>query len=292
ERYSRRLKLVASKRDAMNASPQTVMRTLGKLALVLSICLSAGCGTLRNGRGWGQDAVWPVQWERIPKAAVRAALDPVTWIPAVGALVFTIDDFDEKTAHWASTQQPVFRSTSTARHMSDHLREALTYETLATALLTPSGDDVVDWSLAKAKGLGVEYYGGLKLTGFTTGLLKHGVGRERPDGSDTESFPSGHASIAFAGARLSNRNLDSIELKPWLRNSLKASNLAMATATGWARVEAGRHFPADVLAGAALGNFLTTFIHDAFLNLPEDSDVAFRIEPSTRGVLAAASWSF
>jgi hypothetical protein len=263
-----------------------------RLALIFIVALSAGCGTLKNGRGWGQDAVWPVQWERIPKAALRALTDPVTWVPAVGAAVFSIDDFDEQTAHWASTQQPIFRSTQTARDMSDNLREALTLETLATAMLTPSGDEPLEWSFAKAKGLAVEYYGGLKLTGAATGALKHAVGRERPDGSDFESLPSGHTSIAFAGARLSNRNLDSIEMKPWVRNSLKTGNLAMAAAVGWARVEAGRHFPTDVLIGAALGNFVTTFVHDAFLNLPEDGSVDFYIEPSPSGVTAAFSWSF
>ena len=37
-----------------------------------------------------------------------------------------------------------------------------------------------------------------------------------------------------------------------------------------ARVGGRKHFPSDVLFGAALGHFLTAFIHDAFLNLAED----------------------
>jgi membrane-associated phospholipid phosphatase len=45
----------------------------------------------------------------------------------------------------------------------------------------------------------------------------------------------------------------------------------------WARVEARKHYPSDVLAGAALGHFLTAFIHDAFLNLPEDGSVDFSV---------------
>jgi len=66
----------------------------------------------------------------------------------------------------------------------------------------------------------------------------------------------------------------------------------MASGTAWARVEAGVHYPSDVLAGAALGNFLTAFIHDAFLNLPEESSVGFFIQPSLRGVTAAVSVGF
>jgi membrane-associated phospholipid phosphatase len=266
-------------------------RALVRFAVLLILGLSAGCGTLKNGRGWGQDAVWPVQWERIPKAAVRALADPVTWIPALGAAVFTIGDWDEETSKWASREQPIFGSTKTAKDMSDNLHMALRYETFATALLTPSGDEPVDWTLSKLKGLAVEY-GALELNAVATRHIKEAVGRTRPDTSDNASFPSGHTSKAFAGAGLSNRNLDWIDMKPWVRNSLKAGNLAMASAVAWARVEARCHFPADVLAGAALGNFVSTFVHDAFLNLPEDSAVDFYIEPSPSGVTAALSWSF
>jgi hypothetical protein len=265
---------------------------MGQLALVLTLSVTAGCGTLKNGRGWGQDAAWPIHGKRIVAAAQRALLDPVTWIPAAGALVFAIDDFDEQTAHWASTEQPLFGSRRTADRVSDYLLDGLAVEAAATALWTPSGDDAWGWILAKGKGLGVEFGGAITLTSFTTDRLKDATDRERPDGSDAESFPSGHASQAFAAARLANRNLDSIEMKPWLRNSFKAGNIALASATGWARVEAEKHFPTDVLAGAALGNFVTTIIHDGFLNLPEESDAGFYLEPSPRGVALTLWWGF
>ena len=41
----------------------------------------------------------------------------------------------------------------------------------------------------------------------------------------------------------------------------------LAAATAWARVEAVKHYPADVLAGAAPGHFLTTVIHDSMMGL-------------------------
>jgi len=49
------------------------------------------------------------------------------------------------------------------------------------------------------------------------------------------------------------------------------------------RDEAQRHYPSDALAGAAMGHFLTAFIHDAFLNLPENSDPEFAVFPVDGG---------
>ncbi len=92
----------------------------------------------------------------------------------------------------------------------------------------------------------------------------------RPDGSDDESFPSGHTSHAFAFATLANRNLDSLDYLEDVRAPLQVANTVLASGVAWARVEARKHYPSDVLFGAALGHFLTAFIHDAFLNLPED----------------------
>jgi membrane-associated phospholipid phosphatase len=125
--------------------------------------------------------------------------------------------------------------------------------------------------------------------GRVGGIRRIGSG-ERVD--DRRSFPSQAASKAFATIRLSNRNLDSIEMPPWLRTTIKSGNYVAASGAAWARVEGERHYPSDVLAGACLGNLVTTFIHDAFMNLPEDSTFSFYIEPSPSGVYAAISFEF
>ena len=57
------------------------------------------------------------------------------------------------------------------------------------------------------------------------------------------------------------------------RITLKTTFTTFAAATAWSRVEGGKHYPSDVLFGAALGNFIAVFIHDAFLNA--DSKVRF-----------------
>jgi hypothetical protein len=253
---------------------------LSLLLLVLS--LLAGCGTLENGRGWGQDALWPLDWDRIARAGRDALCDPGTWAPAVGALVFSIDDFDERVSHWAVEHNPLFGTEDGADHASNYLNDVLQMEVLATALATPSGDTPAVWLPSKLKGMTVEA-GALWVTAGVTDLLKGATGRVRPDDSDDKSFPSGHTSHAFSCATLANRNLESIDVPEGIRPVLQIGNTVLASGVAWARVEARKHYPSDVLAGAALGHFLTAFIHDAFLNLPEDGSVDFSVYPMSGG---------
>lgn len=261
------------------------------LVLLPAILLTTGCGTLQNGRGWGQDAIYPISWKRVGQAAKNAALDPVTWISAGGAAIFAIDDFDEKTSDWATEHTPIFGSVERAATISDDINNVLEAEVLATALLTPSGSKVPQWSLSKIRG-GLVEYGALEAVSALTSFGKSATDRLRPDETDRRSFPSQAASKAFATARLSNRNLDSIEMPAWLRTSVKAGNLIAASGSAWARVEGNRHYPSDVLAGACLGNFVTTFIHDAFMNLPEDEPFSFYIEPAPRHIFVGLSFEF
>lgn len=288
------LAVVSISSQAGGAEAMNKFRLIARGAGIVALALAGtGCGTLKHDRGWGQDAIYPIQWERIPQAAKRAALDPVTWVPAVGALVFTIDDFDHKVSDWAVERTPVFGSTDTAEDVSDYLRDVLQVETIATVVLTPSGEPGLTWGAAKLRGSLVEA-AAIGATSAATDLLKDQTGRTRPGNGNDRSFPSAHASHSFAGARLCNRNLDSISMNDTLRRSFQAGNLALAATVAWARVEGEKHYPTDVLVGAALGNFITTFIHDAFMNLPEDEEVpvSFYVEPSLTGVWGAVSWKF
>ena len=126
-------------------------------------------------------------------------------------------------------------------------------------------------ALLSVRGLGGAQAGGnaavlansVAWTAATTEWLKVIVRRKRPvlytgdataaaaDKGNQESLPSGHASIAFAAATtywvLARRE----RLPHRTRNAI----LLYAGAAGVAalRVAAGKHFPTDVLAGAALG---------------------------------------
>ena len=82
------------------------------------------------------------------------------------------------------------------------------------------------------------------LTGLITFGFKQGVGRTRPNGSNTLSFPSGHSSAAFTAATIVEHHYGRM-----------ASVAAYATASFVAasRLDANKHYLSDVVAGAAVG---------------------------------------
>ena len=269
-----------------------LMVLLMVLLAIVSISLPfTGCGTLNNGRGWGQDAIYPVDLKKIPRAAFNALLEPQTLIPVAGALVFGLSGWDKKVSHWATGHTPIFGSIHNAENDKLYLEIPLYTEAFITALATPSGGDSKDWVYSKLKGIAVEGAAELVTAGATS-LLKDTTGRTRPNGSSNKSFPSGEASAAFSSVALSNRNLDSIELPQEVRIPLKVVNILLGSSVAWARVEAQAHFPSDVLASAALGNFLSATVHDAFLNLPEDKRYGFGIFPTRGGAMAELYFTF
>ena len=77
--------------------------------------------------------------------------------------------------------------------------------------------------------------------------LKAIVSEERPDHSDNESFPSGHATMAFAAARSIDKEFRKDRI--WI----PIAGYAAATAIGVERVVNKHHHWYDVVAGAGLG---------------------------------------
>ena len=59
---------------------------------------------------------------------------------------------------------------------------------------------------------------------------------------------------------------------------------ALTLGTSWARIEAGWHYPSDTLAGMALGNFIASFINDAFLGLERGDAAMIGLAPTPGGV--------
>ncbi len=105
-------------------------------------------------------------------------------------------------------------------------------------------------------------------------VLKPTIDRTRPDGGG-QSFPSGHAASAFAGAAFLERRYG------W-RFGVPA--YALATYVGWSRVEADRHHPSDIVAGAAIG------IGANLLFTRHRESVSLAIQPSRGAILVTIAW--
>ena len=101
-------------------------------------------------------------------------------------------------------------------------------------------------------------------------VLKALIKEERPDHSDNKSFPSGHASMAFAAARSIDKEFRKDNI--WI----PIAGYAAATAVAVERVARDRHHWYDVVAGGAVGigaTELTWWLSDKFLGTGKNLSV-------------------
>jgi membrane-associated phospholipid phosphatase len=83
--------------------------------------------------------------------------------------------------------------------------------------------------------------------------LKLATQRERPDGSNSLSFPSGHAAVTFATATVIERHLG------WRKSML---GYAVASYVALSRMHDNKHYLSDVVFGAAVGTIAgRTVVH-------------------------------
>lgn len=262
-------------------------RRVKQLFLIAVVSMCTACSTLPNGRHWGQDATFAPGWERVKDSAANAARDPWVWAPLAGAALFQVDDWDRRTADWAQEHTPVFGSQRSAENWSDDLRTASSLVHYATIAATPSGDTPREWFINKTKGTLV-HVAAVSSTVAITQAVKTAVDRERPNGLGGESFPSGHTSTSSVHTRLASRNLESIPMSDVTRTSMNIGLYALTIGTSWSRIEAGWHYPSDTLVSIALGNFIASFVNDAFIGL-DDTTSQLAVAPAQGG--AMLQWS-
>jgi hypothetical protein len=251
----------------------------------MTAAMLCGCGTLPDGRLWGEQATWRPGVARLRSAAVSAAVDPWVWAPLAASALVQIDDWDRRISDWAIGHTPVFGSQADAEEWSDDLRDASVLAHWATIAATPGGTEPKRWLLAKTRGALVDAAAVASTVAVTRGL-KTTIERKRPNGVDDESFPSGHTSSSAVHTRLASRNLRWIVMNGATRRTLDVGLTALTFGTSWARIEAGVHFPSDTLFSMALGTFIGSFVNDAFLGGGAAATLA--LQPLSDG--ASVSW--
>src|SRR5439155_22996610 len=133
--------------------------------------------------------------------------------------------------------------------------------------------------------------------GAVTSALKFSVGRWRPDEapgdphkldpfSGKSSFPSGHATLAFAAAAALDRETDAPWV-PWLA-------YPVAGVVGWSRLRDNEHLLSDVVAGAAIG-FWTANKTEDFLEARAargGTRVGMTVKPAGPGPMLGVRFEF
>lgn len=237
--------------------------SLRRWVIALAAATLTACGTMPDDHRWGQDVGVPT-WQRVGDAAWQAVKNPDFWAPLTAAGAMQIDNWDHRVSSWARRETPVFGSQANASSWSDSLRSASVVAGWASILLAPSGPIDEDWLIDKVKGSAVDIAAAESAIEFTAGLSRV-TNRERPNGYDDQSMPSDHTTTSAVYTAFAAQNVQLSGVTPTLQTAADVGLGALTVATGWARVEAGDHFPSDTMVGGAIGNFFANFYTAAFL---------------------------
>jgi membrane-associated phospholipid phosphatase len=119
-----------------------------------------------------------------------------------------------------------------------------------------------------------------------TSAFKAAVARERPNGEDDKSFPSGHASNAFALAAVTERHYG------WKAG---VPAYALASLVALSRPQRNKHYLTDVMAGATLGYLVghtVVRVNGRPLDTPGGIEVSLSpvVGPRTRALVLTLSF--
>ena len=167
-------------------------------------------------------------------AGARQLIAPVALV-GLGAIGSQISDFKELD----------FGLRKHTRHSRSFVFEdALQYAPLGAMYLLKMGGVKSAHSYGETTALAA---GSFCITAGAVYLLKGAVDELRPNGKDSDSFPSGHSAIAFMGAELLRREFR--DTSP----VIGYAGYATATAVSLLRLRHCEHWLPDLLAGAGIG---------------------------------------
>lgn len=258
----------------------------------MSLLSCTSCSILGKKGKWGRDALWPIRGSKIKEAFIKNATSAHVWVPLVGAGAVHWLGYDKKISKSQVQEKAIYTTPKNTSYWSDEFNKILLYEMYASILLTPSmpeDDSLTKYAASKVKG-GLVVNFASSSSRFSRDVLARYFKRERPNKIDSLSFPSGHSAEAGSRNMLISKNLDTMDMNPYLRTGIKVVNTGMASGTLWARLEGERHYPSDILAGYAVGSFVAGFVFDSLMNLEEGE--SFSVLPVNDQVSVQYGWRF
>ena len=239
----------------------------------MTLCAAACLAAPQNVAGQEVTSPWTTDAPTVWTAIAREAAIYVDDSKALFLAPFHWDSRQIATAAGAAalTGGLMFLDENTAQRVQDRASPATAkfsqYVTpiggwvsyAAPAVLIVSGIAFKDNA---ATTIGREGLEAVALSDLITSVLKPVFGRQRPRDSNNEnvfepfsgnySFPSGHATVAFALA-----SVVSARSEGWV---IPTVSYTLATAVAYCRVNDKAHFPSDVLAGGVIGTVVGRFI--------------------------------
>jgi len=166
-----------------------------------------------------------------------AHLDNVLVAGVGGAAALAVHPWDpDVNAHLRSHYTLVNDIYAPAKYYGD------TPEQVALSLGTYALGRIFDYP--KASHLGMDLLRAQIVAESMVEPLKFAVGRERPDASNHQSFPSGHSAVTFAAATVLERHLG------WKKSALA---YVVAAYVASSRLHDNVHYASDVMFGSAVG---------------------------------------
>lgn len=104
----------------------------------------------------------------------------------------------------------------------------------------------------------------LVANGVTTIVLKNIIGRERPNGNDTHSMPSGHTSHSFAVAAVASELYG---------NKIGTAAYLVAGLVAISRINDNKHYLSDVIIGAGIGTVIGRGFAKTFRDNESESNI-------------------
>ncbi len=158
------------------------------------------------------------------------------WAGIGGGLAGAVHPADDNVNHWAinsSAAKTFFKPGAVLGQLPTLLAAGTTVYIVGRAKDEP-----------RVSHVGMDLLQSLAMSEALVQVVKFSTGRERPDGSNNHSFPSGHAADTFAFATALERHLN---WKYFVPAYIFSSYVAMS------RLPANRHWLSDVVFGSAVG---------------------------------------